>query len=361
LPSNNVLAVSSGDFGDYTNGLTSPSVADGYYVMLPPLAPGSHTIHYTGAVNLSVANGDPFDFIFQQDITYNLTVVPTNGVFAGTTSLYGKTYADYSAAWWQWAFSLPTDHHPLFDTADASVGNTGLVWFLGGTYGFGGARTRTAVIPEGTALFFPILDNEDDNADCPAPDNFTEAELRATVQANQDAATNMSCTIDGVPVAGLGNGLTSAYRAQSPVFSYTMPGTNNLLNILGADCYSNTVPYTNGGAVADGVYLMLAPLPVGPHTVHFHGEIGSPSVFTDDITYNLTVTRNTYALTIGQQGGSATISWPQASNYALETTGSLSQPNWEPARLPVTAVDGQFQVALPVGSGTQFFRLHWQP
>jgi hypothetical protein len=359
LPSNNVLAVSSGNFGTFTNGLTSPSVADGYYMMLRPLADGSHTIHFTGAINLSVANGDPFDFTFQLDIIYNLTVVPTNGVFAGSTTLYGKTYADYSAAWWQWNFSLPTTNNPIQDTAPIGTGQSGQVWFLGGTFGSSGTRVRSGNVPEGTSLFFPIIDAWADNTDCPNPDSNSIAFLRS--EANIDPATNMTCTIDGVAVGDLTNSITSQYRAQSPVFSYTIPAAHNFLyDLFGATCYTNDTdtPITVDGAVADGVYLMVAPLPIGQHTIHFTGSING---FAEDITYNLNATRNTYTLTIGQQGGGAIISWPQASNYLLESTSSLSQPDWEPAGLPVQAVEGQFQVALPVSSGAQFFRLHLQP
>jgi hypothetical protein len=362
LPSNNVVAVSSGDFADYTNGLTSPSVADGYYLMLQPLADGSHTIHFTGAINLSVANGDPFDFSFQLDITYNLTVAPTNGVFPGSTTLYGKTYSDYSAGWWQWNFSLPTTNSPIQDTAPINTGQFGHVWFLGGTFGTGsGTRVRSGNVPEGTSLFFPIVDAWADDADCPVFDSFDTATLRGFAQSYIDPATNMTCVIDGVAVGGLSNSITSQYRVQSPVFGYTAPAAHNYLyDLFGATCFTNDTgtPFTVDGAVADGIYLMVAPLPVGQHTIHFTGDL---SGFYEDITYNLNVTQNSYTLTVSRQGGQAMIAWPQASNYVLEATGSLSNPDWEPAGLPVQAVDGQFQVALPVGSGAQFFRLHLQP
>ena len=42
--------------------------------------------------------------------------------------------------------------------------------------------------------------------------------------------------------------------------------------------------------VADGYYLMLAPLTPGQHTLNFGGTIGDPINFTLDITYNFTVT-----------------------------------------------------------------------
>ena len=45
-------------------GLTSPAVQDGYYIMLAPLPPGSHTIHFAGA----------FDGFFALDVTYHLQI-----------------------------------------------------------------------------------------------------------------------------------------------------------------------------------------------------------------------------------------------------------------------------------------------
>src|SRR5262245_57270273 len=55
-------------------------------------------------------------------------------VFPVHSHPFGMTYGQWSAAWWQWATSLSADHHPLFDTADLSTGQSGHVWFLGGTF-----------------------------------------------------------------------------------------------------------------------------------------------------------------------------------------------------------------------------------
>src|SRR5689334_15805444 len=54
------------------------------------------------------------------------------GVLPVKSSPYGMTYGQWSARWWQWAFSLPIDRSPLFGTADCSAGQSGLVWFLPG-------------------------------------------------------------------------------------------------------------------------------------------------------------------------------------------------------------------------------------
>jgi len=61
------------DFG-YPAGTRTPSVSDGYWIMLRPLPAGEHTINFTSAGSYSVANGDPFDSEFTLDVTWNLTV-----------------------------------------------------------------------------------------------------------------------------------------------------------------------------------------------------------------------------------------------------------------------------------------------
>ncbi len=58
----------------------------------------------------------------------NPQVLPPN------SHAFGKTYGEWSAAWWQWLYSMPTNQHPLYDTAECSEGQSGKVWFLGGTY-----------------------------------------------------------------------------------------------------------------------------------------------------------------------------------------------------------------------------------
>jgi hypothetical protein len=58
-----------GLFGTEPN--PSASVSDGFWVLLPPLSDGAHTVKFRG-----VAPFPEFDFVFKQDITYDLTVVP---------------------------------------------------------------------------------------------------------------------------------------------------------------------------------------------------------------------------------------------------------------------------------------------
>lgn len=59
-------------FGD--TGGAGTAVADGYFVILKPLAKGKHTIRIQGSFHFSVAEGDPFDFDAVADVTYRITV-----------------------------------------------------------------------------------------------------------------------------------------------------------------------------------------------------------------------------------------------------------------------------------------------
>jgi hypothetical protein len=50
----------------------------------------------------------------------------------GVGKVRGKTYADRSAEWWQWAFDSDfAQFQP--GNVDCSAGQNGAVWFLGGS------------------------------------------------------------------------------------------------------------------------------------------------------------------------------------------------------------------------------------
>src|SRR5262245_11884284 len=46
------------------------------------------------------------------------------GVLPPQSNPYGASYGEWSAKWWQWAFSMPHTDHPLFDTAPVSEGQS---------------------------------------------------------------------------------------------------------------------------------------------------------------------------------------------------------------------------------------------
>jgi len=93
------------------------------------------------------------------------------------THAFGQTYEEWSARWWQWAISMPSDHNPLADTADCSMGQVGPVWFLGGSF----AQTpltgpRKCTVPPGKGLFFPIVDVDCSSMEAPPFHGDTPAE-----------------------------------------------------------------------------------------------------------------------------------------------------------------------------------------
>lgn len=206
------------------------------------------------------------------------------------SSPYGKTYGEWSVAWWQWTLSLPVDHHPLFDTAGVSAGQSGHVWFLGGTFTTTegdegeviGEAERTVSVPAGTALFFPIVNSEWSRLE--GNGNETAAELRATATDQADAIVpeSLFVQVDGKSLKHL-----ESFRPESQVFTMGPLPDNNIFAHFGYDAPAGT---TSLSAV-DGYYAMLAPLSVGTHTLHFGGTQEAPGFkFVQDITYHITVT-----------------------------------------------------------------------
>lgn len=205
---------------------------------------------------------------------------------------FGKTYGEWAAAWWQWAFKYPDNINPLFDETGrrAQLGNQGQVFFLGGVFNFTGTATRTIKIPANKTLFFPVLNYEADNFfNNPAFDPPKDvAGLRAFAKSIQDSAFDLGVTLDGNSVSNV-----ASYRVQSPVFGIHLP-QNNIQQLSGYPIPSWFTPkpgvYPPPGEYApivdDGYYIMLAPLSPGQHVLNFKGSVPG---FTLNITYNITV------------------------------------------------------------------------
>lgn len=213
---------------------------------------------------------------------------PNFGIVPPNASYQHKTYGEWSAEFWQWLYRLPVERHPLFDWAECGQGQVGQVWFLGGTYTTNpepdgsvlGKALRYCAVPDGKALFIPII-----NAECSEAEGngTTDGALRSCATLIIDHAQNLSAEVDGTAIPNLGD-----YRAQSPLFEFTLPkkGTN-VLQATGV----SVPPGTTSPAVSDGFYLLLSPLAKGNHTIHVSGDIvyqNPPDAF--DFTFKLDVT-----------------------------------------------------------------------
>ena len=213
----------------------------------------------------------------------------------------GRTYSEWSAAWQQWAMSMPATAHPLTDTADCSTAQSGPVWFLGGRFCVQGASSpascdntptaRSCTVPAGKSLYFPILnieclDAEAQNGDCigPTPNGVNTllfpypAQIRQVLGEHMDMTKDLQLTVDGKPYKG---DIKKQFRVQSPVYTVQTPEGNLLQAAFGEKIGAGEY-----WGVDDGVYVMLKPLRKGAHTINFKGTFPQYN-FSLDFTYNI--------------------------------------------------------------------------
>ena len=69
LPEDNQFDAPCATLGGVPAGIFSPAAGDGFYVLLDPLKKGKHTLHFHAEMPAGTLN---------QDVTYNLTVVPVS-------------------------------------------------------------------------------------------------------------------------------------------------------------------------------------------------------------------------------------------------------------------------------------------
>jgi hypothetical protein len=134
-------------------------------------------------------------------------------VFSPDSKPFNKTYSEWSAEWWQFVLSIPAADNPLLDnTGDlCAVGQHGPVWFLAGA--FGGTVERACTMPEGKAIFIPVINLVDINTT-----SQTAHELRAEIDPCLDAVIMVSAELDGQPVQKL----RDKFRIRSMVFEITV-------------------------------------------------------------------------------------------------------------------------------------------
>jgi hypothetical protein len=223
------------------------------------------------------------------------------GVAPIQSKFEGLTYGEWSTRFWQWEFSLPVTGHPLFQDGpvDCSVGQSGNVWFIGGTFTTNtveGVRTGTAnrscTVPPGTALFFPIINSECSSVppNPPFPGDNNGDDSTAGLRACSTGIVNLTnLSPNGLWASVDGNRINDVaqYRAPSPEFTFGPLPPDNIFESFGIGEVGASYR-----SVSDGYYLLLRPLSAGPHTIQFHGEFDFPdqSKFIEDITYHIYVT-----------------------------------------------------------------------
>ncbi len=200
--------------------------------------------------------------------------------------VHAKRYAGLAADWLEWIVAIPAASNPLLDTTGAfgAEEQSGNVWFLVGT--MEGQASRAVTVPEGVALFFPIVNYfwvntpEIGNPPDPAWSPAQEAYARSVLAAVVDTAHDLVLEVDGRPAR---NG--TSLRMTSAVGDCTIPPDADD-NIFGAALDAGPHP-----CVADGYWAFLPPLSVGHHTIRFAGGLTAAD-FKLDVTYQITVRRD---------------------------------------------------------------------
>ncbi len=201
-------------------------------------------------------------------------------VFPPYATVFGKTYGEWSAEWWEWNFSIPVPSNPSFDTTGGNcrIHQSRPVFFLAGT-ATGEPVTRGCTVPSEKPLFFPLINVECSNVESPPFFGSTDEERLGCAQAfiNDVGRSTLNATIDGVKVKHL-----KRFRVESPPFDFRMPAQNNILFLPNV---------TSGRSASDGYWLMLKPLSPGTHVLHFEAALvsGPFAGFSQNVTYHLTV------------------------------------------------------------------------
>jgi hypothetical protein len=187
---------------------------------------------------------------------------------------HGATYAEWSARWWQWAFSTEATATGPFGQGEVDCGVNQphrKVWFLAGPFNASGAVERTCTVPLGTMLLIPLINVECSNLEERPFFGGTPAERRRCVRSDAFTVGDLAVTVDGHEIDHL-----ERFEVISPDFAFT--GVRD--NPVGVE--------GTGFSTSRGVYLMLTPLARGTHAVTFTGSFPSLG-FTASANYTIVV------------------------------------------------------------------------
>lgn len=182
---------------------------------------------------------------------------------------FGRTYAEWTAKWWEWVLSIAKTENPVVDDTGKNCANnqSGPVWFLAGT--LKGPAERSCAIPADKAILFPVINVEASTAE---GDGTTEKELADRVKFEMDQITDMRVTINGTNVNEL-----KQYRIQSPPFNVTL----RLDNVLGLSAQTTKM-------ISEGYWLFLKPMEPGKYDLNSFGSCLAGRIKIG-VSYHLTV------------------------------------------------------------------------
>ena len=201
------------------------------------------------------------------------------GVVGVKRQVLGKTYAEWSAAWWRWVLRTPFETGGPFDSGTVDCVDkqpSRKVLFLTAPFNTSGSVQRTCKQPlvPGTDIFFPLLTVECSDVEEAPFHGDTPAERRACVHQSLFNMADLHAKVDGQAITHLRH-----YDITSGDFGFTaVPGNPGIAVAV----------VTRGNSTSRGIWLMLKPLPRGEHTIRFGGSFPN-FPFTISAVYHLTV------------------------------------------------------------------------
>ena len=178
--------------------------------------------------------------------------------------VYDHSQVEWSEAYLQWVATFARGNSPVSDTTGAmcAAKQEGDVWFLATSDGTGPVE-RSCSIPAGKTLFVPLATTVERSGN---KEPVCESMARLA-SGSLTHVSDLTMTIDGVAVDNMP--------------SHRIPT---------GDCFAlgarQFPPSRAKTAVADGWYVMLAPLSAGPHTIVVNGRYDNTPLST---TYHLDV------------------------------------------------------------------------
>jgi hypothetical protein len=177
---------------------------------------------------------------------------------------FNTTLAEWTALWWKWMHSIPRETSPALDATGQFSGIFQVnpsAFFLAGTEG--GSATRKCTMPQGKAIFFPVITCIFSFA--LDPDLETEEELTREVTKDIDRVERMSLRVDQVIFEEF-----SQFRVRSDPFDDIINGMRTK-------------------TVSDGYWIFLKPLAIGNHNIHFTGRNFD---FFNEVDYHIEIIRD---------------------------------------------------------------------
>ncbi|WP_328872432.1 signal protein [Streptomyces sp. NBC_00287] len=175
------------------------------------------------------------------------------GSGAATDDAARLASGDLQSRWWTWAATEPEETNPVADEdgSACAVNQADDVWFLAGT--FGTKAERSCPVPAGVPIAFPVVNRIGAEADC--------VDFMRTAEG--------SVVLDGEAVEA------DRYSGET-------------VTVTGAEGNPVTGEAGTFSATGCGLWVQMAALPPGKHTLEIRGRSGD---FATEVDYSLAVAR----------------------------------------------------------------------